>query len=147
MIWFSGLLAVLGGSLFPIQTAINAQLGRLVGGALIATIISFMVGLVALGLAWLALSRQWPDAGVLRAIPPHLLVGGLLGASFLGLSVFIVPRLGSGTTMCLVIAGQIVMSMAIDRLGLFGLVARDLSPWRLIGAALIAAGVLIVRFY
>ena len=144
---FYALLAVLSGSLFPTQTAVNAQLGRLVGGALPATIVSFVVGLLALGGLWLAFSREWAPAATWGAIPPWLFVGGLLGASFLGLSVFLVPRLGSATTLCLVIAGQVVTSILIDRFGLFGLPVRDMSVPRIVGATLVVVGVFIVRLY
>ena len=64
---------------------------------------------------------------MLKSIPAYLYVGGLLGATFLGLSVFLTPRIGSGTLMCLAIAGQILTSMTIDYFGWFGLpVARHL---------------------
>lgn len=140
-------LALFGGALFPVQTAINAQLARSVGGALVATIVSFLVGLIALVAILLATTRQVPDVGILRPVPPYLYVGGLLGATFLGLSVFLTPRIGSGTLMCLVIAGQILTSMSIDYFGLFGLPVRDLSLVRIAGAAFVAVGVALVRFY
>lgn len=141
------LLALLGGALFPLQTAVNAQLGRSVGGALVATIISFCVGLVALLAILLVTTRQFPDLGMLKSIPAYLYVGGLLGATFLGLSVFLTPRIGSGTMMCLAIAGQILTSMTIDYFGWFGLPVREVSLVRMAGAALVAAGVALVRFY
>ena len=141
------LLALLSGALFPVQTAVNAQLARPAGGALVATIISFCVGLVALVAILIATTRHFPDAGVLRTIPPRFYVGGLLGATFLGLSVFLTPRLGSGTLMCLVIAGQILTSLTIDYFGLFGLPVHELSLGRVAGAAFVALGVALVRFY
>jgi transporter family-2 protein len=139
-------LAFLSGSLFPLQTAINAQLGRLAGGALVATIISFVVGLTALTAMLLVTTRSFPDIALLRSIPPHLFIGGLLGASFLGCSVFLVPLIGSGTMMCLVVAGQVLTSMGIDQFGLFGLPIREPSLPRLIGGVLVMIGVFLVRF-
>lgn len=144
---FYSLLALLSGALFPLQTAVNAQLGRLIGGALVATIVSFCVGLVALAVILLVTTRAFPDAGVLRSVPIHLYVGGLLGATFLGLSVFLTPRIGSGTLLCLVVAGQILTSMAIDTFGLFGLPVHGLSLPRVAGAALVVGGAVLVRFY
>lgn len=140
------LLALAGGVLFPVQTAINAQLARSIGGPLAATIVSFWVGLAALTAVYLATTRFSFDFGMLRTLPPYLFIGGLLGATFLGLSVFLMPKIGSGTLMCLVVAGQIVAAMTIDYFGLFGLPARDLSLARIGGAALVAFGVFLVRF-
>ena len=147
MILLYSLLALLGGALFPIQTAINAQLGRSVGGALPATIVSFVVGLTALLTIYVVSPRQPLDVAVLRAVPAYAWIGGLLGATFLGLSVFLLPHLGSGTLLCLVVAGQILTATLIDWLGLFGLLARDLSLPRIAGAVLVAIGVVLVRLY
>ena len=139
-------LAFLGGLLFPVQTAINAQLGRYLGGALPATIVSFLVGTIALGLLYLVTSRVPLDLAELRRIPPHLFVGGLLGAAFLGLSVFLIARIGAGALLCLAVAGQIATSIVLDYFGLFGLPVREPSVARLAGAALVVIGVILVRF-
>ena len=144
---FYSLLALLGGALFPAQSAINAQLGRYVGGPLQATIVSFLVGLTCLLALYAVTQRAAFDPGVLRTIPPHLFVGGALGATFLGLSVFLVPRIGSGTLLCLLVSGQILAAMLIDYFGLFGLAARELSVARIAGAALVAIGAVLVRLY
>ncbi len=143
---FYAALAFLSGSLFPIQTAVNAQLGRLIGGALPATIVSFVVGLVALTGIFVATTRGLPDFALLRNVPPQLYIGGLLGACFLGCSVFLVPRIGSGTMVCLVVAGQVLTSMSLDCFGLFGLPVHQPSVPRLLGAALVMIGVFLVRF-
>ena len=147
MVLVYSMLALLGGMLFPVQTALNAQLGRFIGGALPATIVSFVVGLTALSAVYLATSRVPLDWALVRDIPPVLFVGGLLGATFLGLSVYLIPRIGSGTLLCLVVAGQILTALAIDAFGLFGLATRDLSPARIIGALLVAGGAILVRLF
>ena len=74
-------------------------------------------------------------------------VGGLLVATFLALSVFLIPRIGSGTLLCLVVAGQILTALAIDAFGLFGLATRELSPPRILGALLVAVGAVLVRLF
>ncbi|HEX4766423.1 MAG TPA: DMT family transporter [Lichenihabitans sp.] len=140
------ILAFLGGAFFPVQTAINAQLGRFLGGALPATIVSFLVGTIALALLYLVTARSSVDLSELRRIPPYLFVGGLLGAAFLGLSVFLIPRIGAGALLCLAVAGQIATSMIVDYFGLFGLPVREPSLPRLAGAALMVIGVILVRF-
>ena len=141
------LLALLGGALFPIQTAINAQLGRALGGALPATIVSFVVGLTALVAIYGLSSRQPLDVALIRALPAYAWIGGLLGATFLGLSVFLLPHLGSGTLLCLIVAGQIATAILLESLGLFGLATRELSFIRIAGAALVAIGVVLVRLF
>lgn len=147
MTFIYSVLALIGGALFPLQTAVNAQLARWVGGPLPATIVSFVVGLLGLLLLYAVIARGTFDFSALRSVPPHLLVGGLLGATFLGLSVFLTPKIGSGTMICLVVAGQIVTSMIIDYFGLFGLAPRGISAARACGAILVGIGAVLVRLF
>ena len=143
---FLALLAMAAGSLFPIQAAANAQLARFIGGPIAATIISFTVGWFALIAINGAVFRQFPAIrDVVAAPPPLLVVGGVLGATFLSANVYLAPRLGAAAMLCFVIAGQIAAAMAIDRFGWFGFAVRDLSLGRLLGAILVLAGAVMVR--
>ncbi len=140
------LLAVMTGTLFPTQTAINARLAAGVGGPIPSTLISFAAGLSAL-VVIVVVTRQVPSIESLRALPIWLLVaGGMLGATYLSLNVFLVPRIGAGAMMALAIAGQMIAAMSIDRAGLFGVVVRELSAARVAGAILVVIGAIMVRF-
>ena len=143
---FLALLAMAAGSLFPIQAAANAELARLVGGSIAATIISFTVGWLALIAINSAVFRQFPAVSDVVSAPlPLLLVGGVIGATFLSANVYLAPRLGAAATLCFVIAGQIAAAMAIDRFGWFGFAVREPSPGRVLGAVLVLAGAVMVR--
>jgi bacterial/archaeal transporter family-2 protein len=145
-IFFYVLLAVGVGTLFPVQSASNALLGRGIGGPVAATLISFLSGLVVLLCFNALLFRQWPSLRDLAAQPlPLLWVGGAIGAIFLSANVFLAPRLGSAATLSCVMAGQLVAAMAIDRFGWFGFALRELSPGRIAGVALVLIGALMVR--
>ena len=140
-------LALLAGFLFPFQASVNSQLGRGIGGPIAATVVSFACGLAFILAADLVVFRQIPAvADVLRQPAYLLFTGGAIGAVFLGASVFLAPRIGAGALLCLVVAGQLLGALVIDRFGLFGLATRELSFGRLAGAALVLAGALIVRF-
>ena len=60
-------------------------------------------------------------------------------------SVFLAPRIGASALLCLVVAGQLLGAVLIDRFGLFGLAMRELTFGRLVGVFLVLAGALIVR--
>ena len=139
-------LAIMAGTLFPMQTAINARLASHVGGPIAATFVSFVVGLAALTALMLATTRRLPDMQDLGTLPWWLFVaGGLLGASYLCLNVLLIPRIGAGAMAALAIAGQMSAAIALDRFGAFGLAFRELTPGRLMGAILVIAGALMVR--
>ncbi len=140
------LLAVAAGTLFPVQTSINALLAKSVGGPIVATWISITSSWFCLLLLNLLVNRQLPSIPSIAATPlPLLIVGGGLGAIFLGFNVMLAPKLGAAATLCFVIAGQLMAALTIDRLGLFAFAVRELSFGRIVGVALVLAGSVLVR--
>ena len=143
---FYALYAVLAGALFPMQTSINAQLACHVGGPVAATAVSFAVGLVSLVTLNAIAFRQYPSLSDVAGTPlPVLMAGGVLGATYLCSNVFLAPRLGAAATLCFVVAGQVVAALVIDYFGLFGLEAREATPGRILGVALVLVGAALVR--
>jgi bacterial/archaeal transporter family-2 protein len=139
-------LALLAGFLFPFQAAVNSQLGRGIGGPIAATMISFAFGFVFIAAADVLAFRQIPTFADLARQPLALLLsGGALGAIYVSANVFLAPRIGAGALLCFVVAGQLAGALFIDRFGLFGLAARELSFGRLLGAFFVLAGALMVR--
>ena len=51
-------------------------------------------------------------------------MGGAIGAIFVSVNVLVAPRLGSAATVSLVIAGQLIGAIMVDRLGLFDFALR-----------------------
>jgi bacterial/archaeal transporter family-2 protein len=52
--------------------------------------------------------------------------------------------LGVAGVVSLLVAGQLVISMLLDRLGWFGVAQVGLTPGRLVGVLLVAAGTLLI---
>ncbi len=69
----------------------------------------------------------------------------MLGAFVVVSSIILVPRVGAAATIGLVLAGQVVASIIIDHLGLLRGPVHELTAPRLVGAALIIAGVVLVQ--
>ena len=72
--------------------------------------------------------------------------GGLIGAMFVFGTTLLAPRIGLADMACLIIAGQILASLAFDRFGLLGLATREIGAARMIGAVLVIAGALLVNY-
>ena len=137
------IMAVVGGCI-ALQAPINAGLGRATGG-LPAALVSFLVGTVALA-AIVVLSGKAGGLGSTFDVSWYYLLGGLLGAVYVANALIAVSAIGAGGVAAATIAGQLTASVAIDRLGLFGLDQVSLSPERLLGIGLLMAGtVLVVR--
>jgi len=137
------LLMLCGGFAIAIQPSINARLARKIG-AYESSMISFAVGTLALAVVVILAGR-----GNLRGLASASwweLTGGLLGAFFVTLTIISVPRLGTTAVMATIITGQLAAGALLDHFGLFGLRQLPLTPLRLAGMVLLAAGAsLIIR--
>ncbi len=139
----AALLVVAAGMLVALQPPINASLGRSVG-AVPAAAINFAVGTVALVALSVVGARGVPPGLGSHPLAWEYVAGGLLGAVFVLTALVTVRVLGATGLTVSVIAGQLLMSALIDRLGLLGVETRPLSMSRLMGLALVAVGALLV---
>jgi transporter family-2 protein len=138
------LLTAVAGGLIALQAPINAGLGRSTG-SLPAALISFAIGSIALA-AIVVLSGKAGGLGSTFDVSWYYLLGGLLGAIYVTNALIAVSVIGAGGVAAATITGQLTASVAIDRLGLFGLDQVALTPERMIGVALLLVGtVLVVR--
>jgi transporter family-2 protein len=135
------LLSAGAGALVAMQPPINSKLGSAVGTFAAATI-SFMVGTLALLVV--ALVAGGSHVGAVRDVPWWYFVGGFIGAVFVASSLVTVRSLGAGGVVAATIAGQLTMSVVIDKFGLLGLHERPLTAARVAGVVLLAAGVFLV---
>jgi transporter family-2 protein len=82
---------------------------------------------------------------LLKQAKPLQLVAGLGMAFYLLSATWLAPRFGVGNFVMFVLAGQLVSSALIDHFGLFGAPQRPVDLMRLVGIAVMAAGVVIAQ--
>lgn len=136
------LLTAVAGGLIALQAPINAGLGKSTG-SLPAALVSFTIGTAALA-AIVILSGKAGGLSSTFDVSWYYLLGGLLGAIYVLNALIAVSAIGAGGVAAATIAGQLTASVAIDRLGLFGLDEVPLTPERLVGVGLLFAGTLLV---
>ncbi len=135
------------GCLIPLQAALNHSIRMSVeSGAVFASFINFLVGSVILGVLCVVTGEKWSSVLKLSEIAPWQLAGGLLGAIFVFGTTMLAPRIGVAVMLSLVVAGQMLASLAFDRVGILGMVERELSASRVVGAAIVVVGVLVINF-
>ena len=137
------LIALVAGSVLPIQALINGRLAAGLGSPLTAAGISFLVATLALMAAQLLLRTPLPPIEQAASIPGWVWLGGLLGAIYVTGAIVSVGALGTTTAICLVIAGQIGAALLVDRFGVLGASGHPLGLSRLFGAGLVLAGAII----
>ena len=144
MIW-GYFLALGAGVSFVFQQAVNSNLRAELGSPWWAVFVSYLGGTIVM-LA-VALALREPANWAAAASQGRWLSwsGGAFGAIYIAVSIFLLPRFGAATVIGLIVAGQMLGSLAFDQFGLFGLQAQALTPLRVIGAALLVAGVVLIR--
>lgn len=144
MIFFL-LLALAAGVLLPVQAGLNAQLRSALGSPIAAALISFVVGTAGLATIALLMRTPLPLGRAWAATTPWQWAGGLIGAAYVLAAIVLAPRLGAATLIAAVVAGQMLSSLVLDQYGLVGFTVHALTPVRLIGAALVIAGVILIQ--
>lgn len=141
------LFALAIGLLIPLQAAVNNQLKITLGGStLLAALISFACGTLTLAVFALLTQERWGSLGQIGQAPWWQLTGGSMGALLVFGTTLLAPRLGFAVMMALIIGGQIITSLAFDKVGLLGIPVKELTAPRIIGAVLTIAGVVLVNF-
>jgi transporter family-2 protein len=137
------LLAALAGASLVVQEALNANLRVSLGSAAWAGVVSYFVGLVSMLALVLVLRDPLPSAAV--RLPWFGWAGGFFGATYIGLAILLVPRLGAATFVAALVTGQMLSAVACDRFGWLGLAQRALDAPRVAGVFLLIVGVVMVQ--
>ncbi len=151
MKWMMMLVAGLAGFLLPFQAGANARMGQAAGvghatpAMLFGAMMNFLVGGVALGAVALALGTPLPTPGRVQSVPWWAWTAGLIGAVFVGMTVFVVPRVGVGLMLASVVVGQMIGSLIVDKYGLVGLPAQPVGLGKVLGVGLLIAGVVLIK--
>lgn len=140
-------LAFVIGCAIPLQAAINSQLkGHLAQSTILAAFVSFAVGTVALAVVAVLTGQRIGALGNVTDAPAWQVTGGLLGAFFVFGTTLLAPQIGVARMTALILAGQVLISLLMDRGGWLGLPVRELSATRIAGGLLVVAGVVLVNF-
>jgi len=131
-------LAIFAGMSNGFQAPVNAALGRFVG-VVESSCISFSVGALSLLVVSLIAGR----GSILKIVdaPPNLWIGGLLGAFFVTVALFVVPKIGAAVMIASVITGQMTAAVIIDQVGWLGIPKNPIDLYRIGGLACLAVGI------
>lgn len=140
-------IGLAAGCLLGAQPSINGQLGQNVAHPLQASLISFATGTGIL-LILTTLSGVFPPqlTTPIRQLPWWIWTGGAIGVVLVTTSLILVPRVGSLPWFAAVMTGQTLAAIVLDHFGLLGNPKAVASPLRLLGGALLVAGVMVIVY-
>ena len=134
------------GALTSVEAGANTKLTETLGGPWWPAVLFSLVSIALLGLGTLVFGGPFPT-GQLRDAPWWAWSGGLFGALYV-MSMLTAPgRLGSGLFTGLTVTAAIIASIALDHYGLVGFKQHTAGLGRLIGAALMVAGIVCVAVF
>lgn len=142
--WWLLALPLLAGAVMPLQAGINGQLAKNLSSVLAASLVSFVVGMLAL-LAVVIVQREVPSLAAMKSLSWWQWSGGLMGAFFIATAAFAGPRIGALLFMSLVLAGQLGMALLLDHHGWAGFREAPISLGKIAGLTLIIGGVWLIR--
>ncbi len=139
------LLVVGGGLSVSLQQVLNARLRSELGSPWWAGLVSFLGGCLVMLTVAVLTGQPVPSSETVARTSWTSWTGGLFGAIFIGVAILMVPRLGAASVVALVVVGQMLGSLTIDHFGILGIPQHSINPVRLIGAAFLIIGVMLVR--
>lgn len=130
-------IGLLVGVQHPVNSDLAGEVGELGAGLVNFLVGSSVLGMVVIGAGW------GRDIGRVTKVSPVYLGGGVVGALVITSSLAAVTVVGATALAAALVTGQLIGSMALDRVGAFGLTRIGITPWRMAGGAMLIAGTLL----
>ncbi|MGX7705642.1 DMT family transporter [Methylobacterium sp. Gmos1] len=138
---------LVAGALMSIGVVWNSQLrGALVNPWLAATV-SFVPVVFAFALMFLLKPTPLPTRQDLSGVRWWMPLAGITGAVAVFAGLLFVDKVGAGAFNGLLITANLLTSVALDHFGWFGMRQVKAGPPRLIGAALMVAGIVLISVF
>jgi len=140
------LFVAAAGALTSVESGANAKMTAALGGPWWAAILFSVISGGLLTVAALFLAGPFPAAQI-AGLPWWAWLGGFISAIYI-VSMLIAPGiLGAGLFTGLTVTAAIIASIALDNWGLVGFPVHPAGLGRLVGAALMVVGIVLVAVF
>ena len=137
------LIAIISGALMSIQGVFNTQVSKTAGVWTASAFVQFSALLVCLA-AW-GITERRSFGGLWHVEQKYLLLGGVIGA-FITLTVIkSMSALGPAASAMIIVISQLIVSYAIELLGLFGVEKEPFSWRKVLGMAIAIGGIVLFK--
>jgi transporter family-2 protein len=142
--WPLYLLTVISGVLNPVQSGLTGSLEKALDRPLLVAVVSLALSLLcAMAGALVTGQLGWP-AGKAAGAPWWAWLAGVAGFVVLIARPYAATKLGAAPFTGLTVTASVVFSVLLDQYGLLGFEQHAAGWGRIIGAALMCAGVALV---
>ena len=140
------LVALLAGSSFVFQQAVNSNLRLEICSAWWAGFFSYLGGALVMLVMVVLMREPLLSANMISRSSWWSWSGGLFGAIYIGISILLLPRLGVFTVVGLIVIGQLVTSLVFDHFAILNVPLHPVSIIRIIGAIFLFIGAILIRW-
>ena len=137
-------IILVAGALQAWGPPMNGALREALSNPWLASVVSFLPIVAFLGVLFLCAPRPMPTGEGVAGMPWWAPLGGLVGSFAVIAGLIFVNKVGAGAFAGLTITANILMSLAIDHFGLFGVEAHSMNTGRAVGAALLVSGIVLI---
>jgi transporter family-2 protein len=139
---------LIAGALQAWGPPMNGALRKSLENSWLAGTVSFLPVLALLLVPWLCQANPMPSPKSIASMRWWAPLGGLIGAFAVIMGLLLVDKVGAGPFAGLTITANILMSLAIDHFGWFGIQQHGLNIWRdLGGGALMTGGIVLIALF
>ena len=133
------------GAIVAIYFPMIAKSAQVLGSAPLANVPFFGIAFVSSVIIAFASGSRLADFGKFSQIPPILLSAGVMSAGLIIGTSFLIPKIGLGAFVVLLVAGQILAGLAFGQIGIFGIEPQQITIAKVAGAGLVITGVYLVN--
>ncbi len=145
---FVYIFVVLASVLSGLQTGSNAELNRKLHNPALSSVVGELVGLITLLViyaGYVAFTKHgWATAQQWRSVPWWSWLGGAMSAAYTIAIFAFAQKVSAGLFIVLSVTTATLTSLAMDHFALMGYPQHSAGPGRLIGAALMIAGLVCI---
>ncbi len=133
------------GVVLTVHLAMNGKVGSVLSNPRVGNALFWCIG--AIGATLIGLTG-WQSGALtpLREVNPILLTAGLLGASLVFAIAWLIPRVGAGPLMLMLLAGQIIGGLVLSHFGWLGSPLQPISARTVLGAVVMIGGVIMATW-
>ena len=129
----------------PLIGVLSSAMAKKLGNPFSAIVVMFAIAF-AIALCVALPLYGFSAFGRIGTVPASSYGAGFLMAFYVVSATIVIPRLGAGNFVAIILLAQLVMAAAIDQFGLLGMARQPIAAVRIIGFALLAGGIFLMQF-
>ena len=136
------IMTILLGVVLAVHLAMNGKVGSVLQNARVGNALFWCIG--ALGALTIGVSG-WQSGALdpLKQVHPALLTAGVLGACLVFAIAWLSPRVGAGSVMITLLAGQVLGGLIMSHFGWLGSPVQPITLTRAVGVVVMVVGVVL----